>query len=852
MPRCFAYLLRLCLITLVLFSVRANALSLSVEQEAFLAEHPVIKVSNESDWPPFDFVEQGQPAGYSIDVMHLIAARLGVKFEFVNGYSWQQLLKLAKAQQIDIIHSIQNTPDRVPYLHFSQPFFDIHSVIVSTQQQRHLDHLAALQGHKLAVIKGYAAVDQLRAQYPNIELVYFTSPESALKALALNRVNAYIDNLTTINYLSEKYLLSNLVITGEVALNQFPKPQLRIGVRKDWEILRDIIDLALEDIKEQEWIALRKKWLSEITGGKPHTATMSAPITSSDSATQQVSSLHLLTAEERAYLDNKSVITMCVDPIWPPFEWINPQGEHEGIVADTMALFAKRINKTIQLVPSRSWNQTLAKAKARQCDIISAASATPSRQEYLDFGAHFMKLPVVVITQELPYFIGNIGQLGDKPFGIVAGYSLIEQIQAKYPNANIVEVGNVQKGLEKVANGELFAFIDSVASVSHYIREGKISNVKINGAAGLDWEIGVATRNDEPILREIFDKVTLDISPQEHDAIFNRWINIKFEHEANYSKLWPLLLMILCIIALVIYWNHKLATLNQKINSYLNLINQHVLNLKIDLQARIVESSDAFCEVTGYHPSSLQHSDFLLLFQGENSEAEQQGILEAISQQQSWHGELKYKNKNGSILITETFLSPIKRRDRVTGFSVIQQDITDKKRIENITRIDELTGLFNRRHFNEIFPKERMRAKRDGKLFGFMLIDVDNFKAFNDTYGHPKGDQVLVAIAQTLQHQLNRSCDYTFRLGGEEFGVIVSGAAMDIDIMDIAYRLKEAVENLAITHTANQPYDVITISIGVQILTPDNPASQAVVYQEADDALYQAKHKSRNCVLRSL
>ncbi|MCE2571055.1 transporter substrate-binding domain-containing protein [Motilimonas eburnea] len=1066
----------------------ANDLALTEAEEAFLTEHPVFRVSNETDWPPLDFVDKGVPAGYSIDYLNLLADKMGVKFSYVNGYSWFQLLEQAKAKKLDLMHSIVKTPEREDYLLFSTPYFEMHQVIVSTQKNKHLSHLAALQDKTVAVIAGYHFTKFLTQHYPNIKQLNVASPLAALRAVATGQADAYVDNLATVNFLIEKHLMGNLFVSGSVELDDMQSGYLHVAVRNDWPIMQSIINKAIAQIKESDLIPLRQKWLGEFnrinrasslnltqveqdylnqldslslcvdpdwmpydqidqhgqhqglfadyltvmtkrlqlslflnptsswqetltkaqqgecdlisgiinTPERQHYLNFSQPFLSSPVAiiSQQqtpyytleqlsgktlalvagyndeveirtnypeiniklfndvtsaldaaakgevdatlgtlfVSLYHiqeqglanlkmhgftpfknhfsigighkdpLLTSivnkalasiapeehialrkqwlsldpqqhneqlvesslkegldidndnaifnlEQQAYLSHKPWITMCVDPDWAPFEWIDDNQQHLGIVADTMKLYQQKLGKEFKLIPTRSWTQTLSKAKQRECDIISAAAITPSREEYLDFGEPFMKLPVVVITRELPYFIGNLGQIEGKPIGIVAGYSLVEMVKQQYPNANIIEVSNVEKGIEKVSTGELFAFLGTVASTSHVIQKGKITNVKINGATGLEWSVGVATRNDEPLLRQVFDIATREIKPTEHDEIFNRWINIKYLYEGDYRKLWPMALSLLVLLSLFVYWNRKLSRLNRKINGYLDIIDNHVLNLKIDRDQTIIDVSDAFCQAIGIAKYKLVNSDFRLLYSNANSDDVDTAFHEAINQHANWQGEFSYVKKNGKLLNTETYLSPIKRGQRVVGFSVIQQDITDKKRIENITRIDELTGLFNRRHFNEIFPKELTRAKRDGKLFGFMIIDVDHFKAFNDTYGHPKGDQVLIDIAKALQSKLHRACDYVFRLGGEEFGVIVSGAAIDNDVLDIAYRLKEAVEALNITHIRNQPYNIITISIGVNIVSADQETNQEAIYQQADDALYQAKGHNRNCVL---
>ena len=189
----------------------AADLKLSPEEEAFLTEHPVIRVSNETDWPPLDFVDNNQPAGYSIDYLNLLADKIGVKFNYVNGYSWFQLLEQAKAKEIDLVHSAIKTLDREEYLRFTKPYFEMHSVIVTKQNSTHLSHLAALQDKTLAVIPGYSSSKYIAQHYPNIQLLNVASPLEALRAVATNKADAYIDNLATVNYLIEKHLFFGLL-----------------------------------------------------------------------------------------------------------------------------------------------------------------------------------------------------------------------------------------------------------------------------------------------------------------------------------------------------------------------------------------------------------------------------------------------------------------------------------------------------------------------------------------------------------------------------------------------------------------------------------------------------------------
>ena len=98
-------------------------LELSPEEQAFVREHPVIRVSNEMDWPPFDFAIGGQPFGLSIDLMNLLGQRLGLKFKYINGYSWSELIAHFKAGDIDILQSAYQTPQRETYGLFTRPYY---------------------------------------------------------------------------------------------------------------------------------------------------------------------------------------------------------------------------------------------------------------------------------------------------------------------------------------------------------------------------------------------------------------------------------------------------------------------------------------------------------------------------------------------------------------------------------------------------------------------------------------------------------------------------------------------------------------------------------------------------------
>lgn len=188
----------------------------------------------------------------------------------------------------------------------------------------------------------------------------------------------------------------------------------------------------------------------------------------------------------------------------------------------------------------------------------------------------------------------------------------------------------------------------------------------------------------------------------------------------------------------------------------------------------------------------------------------------------------------------------------VIATCAVSSDITDVRTAQADSLTDELTGLKNRRYFNMRFVEEQRRAQRDQRLLTLLLADVDRFKGYNDTHGHPQGDVVLAAVAQAIRHTLNRPGDLAFRLGGDEFACLFT-ANTEEESVALAERIRAALAAEAIPHLANDPYGTVTLSIGLALLYPhdaDDVLAQAAAYERGDQALYRAKHKGRNTISR--
>ncbi|MBN2817095.1 MAG: diguanylate cyclase [Campylobacterales bacterium] len=167
------------------------------------------------------------------------------------------------------------------------------------------------------------------------------------------------------------------------------------------------------------------------------------------------------------------------------------------------------------------------------------------------------------------------------------------------------------------------------------------------------------------------------------------------------------------------------------------------------------------------------------------------------------------------------------------------------KKLENVSYTDVLTGLHNRRYFNHIYERELKRAKRANNYITFMMLDIDYFKQYNDTYGHLEGDFALKSVAKVLKDRLKRPSDYVFRLGGEEFGVLLSETD-ESNSAKLARDICDAIKARELKHEGSKISEYVTISIGVVCCIADDALDDEIMISRADEMLYRAKEEGRD------
>ena len=524
-----------------------DTIQLSEAEHSYVKKHSVIRVSNDPSYRPFDFTENAKPAGYSIDLLNIIGKRTGLKFDFVSGFTWLELQTKFSNGELDLMHSISQTQNRKKTGLFSTPYKTFNDHFIIRNNSPEITSIKQLVGKTVAVGSGWADQEYLAKHFPDIHLLPVSSLEDMVLAVSQGKADALIHDETLVRYTIKRTDVKNLVISGKFeGFNQGQKRQLHFMAQKYDPELISIMNKALESLAPGEFTELDRKWFGSQTKGTNRAIEW--------------------TNEERRYLFNKARLKVCIDPKWMPFEEVNENGKHVGISADYYHLFEKRIGIPIDLFATRTWKETIASVKNRRCDLISLAKPTDKRRKFLDFTTPFLTFPTAIVTHKEDDYIGTIADNLDKTLAIVQGYSNIRSLKNEYPTIKIIEVKNRLEGLKKVQNKEVFSFLENELIAAYVLQTENLTDLKIAYKLPAVSGLSIATRNDEPLLGQIFEKAIQSLSEADYQRINNKWIAVQVEEVTDYTLVYQIIAFVFLIGSIFGFFFYKLRSANFKLN----------------------------------------------------------------------------------------------------------------------------------------------------------------------------------------------------------------------------------------------------------------------------------------------
>ena len=286
-----------------------------------------------------------------------------------------------------------------------------------------------------------------------------------------------------------------------------------------------------------------------------------------------------------------------------------------------------------------------------------------------------------------------------------------------------------------------------------------------------------------------------------------------------------------------------------ELSAYIKVMEEYVYTTKTDVNGIITDVSKSFCRLAGYTKEELIGKNHNIVRNPMAPKSVFSDLWKTISNGGTWEGELNDIKKDGDSFWMQTIIFPLfDKGKKILGYTAIRQNITAGKRLEHEIIRDPLTGLFNRRFYNEIIERELLRTKRDKTNITFIMLDIDYFKLYNDTYGHKMGDEALKKVALTLKSILNRGSDYIFRMGGEEFSILFTELGSS-ESKKMAEHICKSIEDLKIEHSKSTCSKYLTVSLGALTVNMGHDiVDETALYTLADSALYKAKESGRNKV----
>ena len=240
----------------------SKPLDLTTEQEQILSSIGSIKMSNQNDWAPVDFSASGQPKGYAIDVIKLIADMTGIDFEFINGFSWTELVDKYNAGSLDGLHSLQKSNEAMIAGSYSEPIYELPFSFVTQDSASYMTRYTELKGKKVAMLSGWSIIPALRRDFPDTEIVEFDTLKAGFESVSKGETFALLDSKAVLDAGLTQYFYQNLKLHQEISIStQGYPPEFHIVLNSKLDALMPIINMAIRNITPAQRDALKSKWM---------------------------------------------------------------------------------------------------------------------------------------------------------------------------------------------------------------------------------------------------------------------------------------------------------------------------------------------------------------------------------------------------------------------------------------------------------------------------------------------------------------------------------------------------------------------------------------------------------------
>lgn len=567
----------------ILFEKIKTKVNFTKQEINYIKKNRIVPISVMKDFSPFSFEEAGEFRGYVNDLLSLLEKKTGLEFKRVTG-QWVENLNRFKAKETKVIADISYKKERELFTLFTEPYYEIPTLIFIRDDFKDYKGIQSFKGKKVGIQKDIFYAKEV-SKIEDIDLVVSESIEQMAKDLSYGKIDIAIMNLLTMNHYIKKNALSNIRAIDELILPTVNKEDLRLGIHPNEPILFSILQKAMYEITFDERRNLVNKWIG-----------LNARKISSNNKKDKN---NFFTEEEKKYINSKENLQICVSPKWMPIEAINDNGEHIGIGSDIKDLISKQINKEIIFLETNSWEESLRAAENKECSLLSLSKRTKNREEYINFTKTLFNVPYVVVAKKDKFFIDSFEEIKNNKFAAIKSSAIEDDLKELYPNTKIVEVKNIKEGFALVKSNEVYGYIDATATIGYSIDKNEMYDLKIIGKLPLGYDLSYGVIKNEPLLFNIIEKAVDNISTDERNRIYRKWIAVEHERVTDYSLVWKILFIALFFILLIGYWNAKVIRAKKELEKANELLK--LAKIEIENKNDILEKLAATDKLTNIY-----------------------------------------------------------------------------------------------------------------------------------------------------------------------------------------------------------------------------------------------------------
>lgn len=403
-----------------------------------------------------------------------------------------------------------------------------------------------------------------------------------------------------------------------------------------------------------------------------------------------------LTPDEQSWLENHPVIRLGIDADFAPYEWIDRDGNYQGLTAEYIQLLEARLGITFDIVADKPWHEIISMAKRGELDMLSCLHMSPEREAYLLFSQPYITNPVVIVNANRFGFVGSLDNLRGKTVAVEKNYHVQENLQQNYPHIKLLLTDSTTEALKKVATGEADAYVGDAAYANHAIKQANLINLQFSGQTSQYNAYRMGINPAHPELQSIINKVLNHISTAEKQRIEQTWMGLTIQSGLSQTTWMKIALLAIFIMLVFLFWVYRLKqtgkTSAQNASRLRNIVNAspipHVLS---DGKNTIHFVNQAFIDSFGYSLTDIQNINhwFEKAYPDQDYRHTIRGIwddfvTDAFKQPLPHRGEaVEVKIATGSQQVKQVLISSTVIKDgKATVFVTIFYDISDRKLAE--------------------------------------------------------------------------------------------------------------------------------------------------------------------------